>query len=127
MLYHSHSLIGPAASDKGQTVQAGADEVGGGEGVLGDEGDGEGVEAGRRGHRTAVTETGRTSASAGQNKLGGPREKKNKTKPDVTGNSSGGATVTPVMCETTQIRLNHKHTHWRRDTADGIVLPTENH
>lgn len=87
MLYYSHSLIVPAASDRGQTVQVGADEVGGGEGVLGGEGDEEGVEAGRRGHRTTVTETGRTWASAGQNKLGGPPEKKNKTKQDVTGNS----------------------------------------
>lgn len=127
MLYYSHSLIEPAASDRGQTVQAGADEVGGGEGVLGGGGDEEGAEVGRRGHRTAVTETGRTWASAGQNKSGGPREKIDKTKQDITGNSSGGATVTPVVCEMTQIRLNHKHTHWRRDTADRIVLPTENH
>lgn len=79
MLYYSHSLIEPAASDRGQTVQAGADEVGGGEGVLGRGGDEE-AEAGRRGHRTAVTETGRTWASAGQNKLGGPQEKKKQSK-----------------------------------------------
>lgn len=70
----------PAASDRGQTVQVGADEVGGGEGVLEGEGDEEGVEVGRRGHQTAVTETGRTWASAGQNKLGGPGEKENKAR-----------------------------------------------
>lgn len=52
--------------------------MGGGEGVLGG-GGGEEEEAGRRGHRTAVTGTGRTWVSVAQNKSEEPsRETKRK-------------------------------------------------
>lgn len=67
---------GPAASDRVQTVQAEAGEVGGGKGVLGDV-EGEEGEAGMLGHWTAVMGTGRAWVSAAQNMSEGPsREKK---------------------------------------------------
>lgn len=69
--HDSHSLIELAASDKVQTVQAGADEADGAEDVLGD-GGGEEAAAGRRGHRTAVTGMGRTWVSVAQSKSEGP-------------------------------------------------------
>lgn len=77
--YNYYSLIEPAASDMVQTVQAGADEAGGGKGVLGHGGGGE-EEAGRWGHQTAATGTGRTWVSAAQNTSEGPgRKTKRKT------------------------------------------------
>lgn len=57
--------------DKVQTVQAGADEVGGGKGVLGD-GGGEAGAARRQGHQRARTEMGKTWVNAAQNKSEGP-------------------------------------------------------
>lgn len=58
-------------------MPAGAGEVGGGKGVLGDGRDEEG-EAGRPGHWTAMMGTGRAWASVAQNKSEGPgRERKN--------------------------------------------------
>lgn len=75
---NSYSPIGPAASDRVQTVQAGAGEVGGGKGVLGDEGGEEGG-AGRPGHWTEGRGMGRAWVSAAQNKSEGPGETKRKT------------------------------------------------
>lgn len=77
---HSYSLIVPAVSDRVQTVQAGAGEVGGGKGVLGD-GGGEEGEAGRPGHWTAVMGRDRASVSAAQNRSEGPDRKGKKEKP----------------------------------------------
>lgn len=56
---------------RAQTVQAGADEMGGVEGVLGG-GGGEEEEAGRWGHPTAATGMGRTWVGAAQNNSEGP-------------------------------------------------------
>lgn len=72
---NSYSLIGPAASDRVQTVQAGAGEVGDEKGVLGD-GGGEEGEAGRPGHWTAVMGMGRAWVSVAQNKSEGPSREK---------------------------------------------------
>lgn len=63
--------------DKVQTVQAGADGVGGGKGVL-EDGGGEAGAAGRQGHQRARTEMGKTWVNAAQNKSEGPKDKKKK-------------------------------------------------
>lgn len=68
---YSYSPIVPAVSDRVQTVQAVASEVGGGKGVLGD-GGGEEGEAGRPGHWTAAMGMDRASVSAVQNTSEGP-------------------------------------------------------
>lgn len=66
------SPIEPAGQGRGQTVLAGAGEVGGEEGVLrGVEGE-EGAAAGRRGPLTAAIEMGRTWVSAGQSRWAKP-------------------------------------------------------
>lgn len=62
----SYSPIVPAVSDRVQTVQVGAGEVGGGTDVLGG-GGGEEVEGGRLGHWTAVMGKDRALVGAAQN------------------------------------------------------------
>lgn len=72
-LCQCYSPIEPAGWGKGQTVQAGAGEAGGGEGVLrGGAGEEEAAAAGRRGPPTAEIEMGRTWVSAGQSRWAGP-------------------------------------------------------
>lgn len=71
---HSYSPIVPAVSDRVQTVQAGAGEVGGGTDVLGD-GGGEEVEEGRPGHWTAVMGKDRALVGAAQNMSEWPDER----------------------------------------------------
>lgn len=78
----SYSPIVPAVSDRVQTVQAGAGEVGGGRDVLGDGGGVEG-EAGRPGHWTATMGRDRASVNAAQNKSEGPDRAREKRKQDL--------------------------------------------
>lgn len=80
LLHQRYSPTEPAGQDRAQTVQAGADEVGGGAGVLRGGADVEEAAAERRGRPTAVIGKGRTWVSAGQSRWGGPWEKGN-TKP----------------------------------------------
>lgn len=105
-------------SDRVQTVPAGAGEVGGGRGVLGD-GVGEEGGARRLGHWIAAMGTGKTWVSAAQNKSEGPGDKK---KTDE--NSSVEVNFAKSPAEST---TQTYHTHRRRDAADGIVLSTEDH
>lgn len=66
-------------SDRGRTVPAGAGEVGGGRGVLGD-GVGEEGGARRLGHWIAAMGMGKTWVSAAQNRSEGPRDRETRSK-----------------------------------------------
>lgn len=68
----------PAGQGTGQTVQAVAGEVGGGEGALWDGAGEEAAAAGRQGPPTAAIETGRTWVSAGPSSWAGPEAAESK-------------------------------------------------